>query len=408
MSEYTLRNIKLQLESELERYIDAIKGRKKTAKLTDLVEKLKEKIELITSTLESENKDEINKLNETLTEENILNLDKIEILSESSEESLEVQAGNSDINSSDYEENTHYTKMALDNEKVIHLVTKLIKDDYDGKPEGLAQFIKILNVIKSTITHPDNKVQVLSLIALRLKGKAEDAVSEKVDSIDEIISSLKNKCSGKTVSQIRSSLAEIECHNKDLYTTKLIELNSSLKLAYKNMGMDRENADKLALSDIKSNIKTNFVSNIIIQAATMQEYEGIDELISKFQEAVLISKNKNQANILNISGTSQRGRGNYRGRRPFNNYRNNYNNNYRGNNYSDNNYNHNTNRNNNNNYNDNTGSGSRGLTRPYQSNSNNNRNGRGYYNRSSNNTNNHNNNNSNSTPRTRVVESENE
>jgi hypothetical protein len=359
-----LNSLKEQLSKELIKYQKAKDQNKAYVPIGRIIEELKEKIDNITCLLKTGTKTEYTDL---------------QVFSSTlSDSELELKTFLQSFNIT--EEKFYDTNMAMDSEKVLNTFAKVVKDDYNGNPQGLLQFVKILNVLKSSIPHKDNQNQVVNLISLKLTEKAEEAVPENVESIDEIIAKLKEKCTGKTVAQIRTSLTDVEFHNKDTYIKKLQDINSSLSIAYRNLGMDRVNANNLALADIKNKIKDTFPTDVTVHTVTMQEYTGMDQLVSKFSEALNM---KSKANVLIMTGKNARGlpRGNYRGRRPFNNQGyfnnnnvrrndNNYNNSYgRSNNNNNNGYNYyndNNRNNNNNNYRGNTsrGRGSRndGIT----------------------------------------------
>lgn len=204
----------------------------------------------------------------------------------------------SDLFLSDDQQVTDPKMAPIPSDQVLSIINKIIKEDYDGNPSGLNRFIKTLNVIKTTIPEAQNQEQVVSLITLRLKSKAENAVPEDVTTVTQIIEALKNKCKGKTVTQIRSTLNQMECSQRDQYIRKIKELNEDLTTAYKNSGMSHDNAEKLAIADIKSNMKSNFPTNTVVQATLMHDHDEIDDLVAKFQEALQATKASREAHSL--------------------------------------------------------------------------------------------------------------
>jgi hypothetical protein len=87
--------------------------------------------------------------------------------------------------------------------------------------------------------------------------------------------------------------------------------------------MSQDSANKLAFSVIKTNIQSNFATNMAVQSAMLEESGNIDQFMMKLEKSLHISKASRAASqILKLN--SIRGRGQFRGRNNRGDY------NYRG------------------------------------------------------------------------------
>lgn len=114
---------------------------------------------------------------------------------------------------SDTESNNE--KMALTEDKVLELTDKLLKFDFDGEPAMLTKFTKRLKALELAVPHADNQTYLISLITLRLSGRAEEVVPETPTSVTEIISALETNSKGKTVAQVKATLSNLTYSNKN-------------------------------------------------------------------------------------------------------------------------------------------------------------------------------------------------
>lgn len=226
------------------------------------------------------------------------------------------------------------TEMALDSFKVLDAVTKLFPQDFDGNPLKLEQTIKILNAVKTTITHADNQQQVISLLQLKLIGKAAEALPTTINSIDDIIKCLKDKCRGQSSRQIATSLEGTVCTDRKRYIKDIQEMSEKLRTAYINEGVQKETAITYVIDDISKNIKRNFNTNTVMVAAMNQSFTSVDEVLHRF-ENIQIDK---EASVLAYRQFMNKN-GNSRGRNNHQSYNNGGNNGGNTNNKNKNNYN---------------------------------------------------------------------
>lgn len=222
-------------------------------------------------------------------------------------------------------------KMALSSDKVLDMVTKLFPVEYGGDPLKLAQTVKILKAIKETVTHDDNRSQVISLISLKLVGKAADALPENVDSIDKIIDSLSKTCKGQSSRQLISTLEGTPCTDRRKYVCDLRDIAQKLQVAYVNEGVRKDTAMSYVIDDVTKNVKKNFIQNKVMVASMNQQFNSVDEIIHRF-ETVQIDRdtsilyyhqNKNHNNKNNHH--NKNGKNEYQKKKKWNNnkYKNN-------------------------------------------------------------------------------------
>lgn len=208
--------------------------------------------------------------------------------------------------------------MAIATDKVIDLFSKIFPNEYDGNPLKLDQTIKILKVVKTTFTAPENQKQIISLIQLKLVAKASENLPETINSVDEIIAILQNNCKGQSSRQIVATLEGTACVDRVKYTQNLRDFSQKLHTSYINEGVRRDTVNTYVIDDLTKNIKKNFITNPVMVAAMNQSFTSVDDLIHRF-ESVQIDK---QASVMAF-------RQHYHNARNFSNNfnRNNFNNN---------------------------------------------------------------------------------
>ncbi len=207
--------------------------------------------------------------------------------------------------------------MALSTEKVIDLFSKIFPNEYDGNPLKLDQTIKILNVLKETITDAANQPQLISLIKLKLVSKASDAIANENLNIDQIILALQKSCCGQSSRQIVTSLENTVCFDKKMYITEIQNFSQRLQTSYINEGVRRDTAINYVITDISKNIKKNFIQNPVMVSAMNQNFTSVDEVIHRF-ESVHIDR-ESSLNTFRQTNLNFRGRGDHRGNSKRNN-----------------------------------------------------------------------------------------
>lgn len=217
---------------------------------------------------------------------------ELKILEGAVNNNLDVSYDNSfhsDLDSDDSEDSESRV-MALDSEKVITIITQILRTEYNGEPDGLKPFVKNLESIKESVSHKDNQAQAVKLILGKLTKKAESAVPDTVTTIDEIITYLRIGCKGKTVCQSKSDLNNLSFNNQTAFIENAKNIQLQLQTAYEQEGISRITAKKFSVSDVKEKMKDSFKNSIQIQTALLPEITEMDELVARFQDALNIHK----------------------------------------------------------------------------------------------------------------------
>jgi hypothetical protein len=258
-------------------------------------------------------------------------------------QNLNTRSDNNQINS----------EMAISSDKLIDIISKLFPNDYDGNPIRLEQTVKIITSIKNLVTEESNITAAISLIQLKLIGKASDCLPNEITSFDEIIYALKKTCKGQSSIQLTTSLEGIKLMDRTSFVPRIREASNKLQTAYVNEGVPKNVAKNYCINAVSSSIKRQLPNNTVMVAAMNQSFESMDDLIQKFESIqieretqVLFmktnSQNKNNKNfsVSNFPNYNKRrnnfgnqNRGQYRNR----NNRNNSNNNNSNRNYYNNN-----------------------------------------------------------------------
>lgn len=230
----------------------------------------------------------------------------------------------------------------MDDLEFLNKISKLIRSEYDGEPDGLASFIDQIELVDLG-TPQDKKLVLNEFIKSRLVGRAKDAVSATDLTVEQIKTALKSKIKPENSDVVLGRLMALKADRTSLqnFQEKGEELAEKLRKAYIFDGMPNDLARKMVVEQTvemcKSSARSEYVKTVIASAA----FEEPKDVLAKFVVEVTDTKEKKDATVLSISanrGRGGHGRGRGRGRQNNSNngyyrrYNNNYNNNNNGNN----------------------------------------------------------------------------
>lgn len=216
----------------------------------------------------------------------------------------------------------------------VRTATAVIQQ-YDGASDGLQAFVDSANLIKE-LTVPGQQPMLLKFLKTRVTGKARIGLPENINSFDEFIKNIKERCQDTTSpDQILAKLKSIkQKENLDSFCEQVETLTDKLKNIYLQQKIPAEVANKMvkkAAVDALISGVSNTETRTILKAGS---FDNVKEAIQKVQENGTI--NQNHA-ILNFSTRGHHRQGGNKttgfrqhNRQNFNNFRGN-NNRFRGN-----------------------------------------------------------------------------
>lgn len=254
-------------------------------------------------------------------------------------------------------DNNNKTDNKMEDIDFLGKISKLVKSEYAGEPEGLESFIEQIELVK--LGTPANKTDLLfKYLKSRLTDKAKEAVPATVTTIDDLITTLRSKIKPENSDVVLGRLLALKADKTSLQTfqEKAEELSEKLRRAYISDGIPEAVARKMVVSKAvemcKASARTDYVKTVIASA----HFDEPKDVLAKFVvEVTSETKEKKEAQVLNFSSNrgrggrgrgrgkyqngsnGQNGNGQYQNRRNFNNnynnngqYRSNWHNNGRG------------------------------------------------------------------------------
>lgn len=226
--------------------------------------------------------------------------------------------------------NTNTNSQTMDDLDYLGKISRLIKSEYAGEPDGLAAFIEQIEIIELG-TPPDKMNLLLKFIKSRLVDKAKDALSDADDTVAKVKTALKNKIKYENAEVVLGRLLALNADRTSLqnFQEKAEELADKLQKAYISTGIPSDVANKMVIAKTvqmcKSSAETDYVKTVI--AAAAPTFKEPKETLAMFvTEVTNERKEKKTATVLKF--TSNRGRGGHgkgrgRGRQNYGNYDNN-------------------------------------------------------------------------------------
>lgn len=230
-------------------------------------------------------------------------------------------------NESDSEE------MALNAVEFFNLASKIVPNEFDGKPDKLQSFIDSLTLLSTFVT--EEQANAIAFVKTRLTGKARTLINNPV-SIQAIIDTLQHNIKGDSSSLLNAKLSKLRQNGKDTvnFANEVEKLAEKLNAAYIAEGMSSQLAQKYvtesAVKAMSQNASNNNTKLIIAAGNFSTPQEAITKFVSvdstyDTQENVYYMQGKN--NLRGRFSTHMRGQPRNMNRPNYpQNWRNNYNN----------------------------------------------------------------------------------
>lgn len=168
--------------------------------------------------------------------------------------------------------------------EIIKVITSLVPS-YDGNPQKINNIISSLQACKPLITN-DNKNAALQTILSRMEGKARAAITDNPESIDIIITKLKEKCQLSV--EPNTLIAKLNATKQSggfvRFSEEVEKLTLQLERAYLSENVPIETATKLATNAGLKALSTGAKNNDVKQLFKFREFNSLTKAIEKASE----------------------------------------------------------------------------------------------------------------------------
>lgn len=186
-----------------------------------------------------------------------------------------------------------------------------VVQQYDGASDGLQAFVDSANLMKE-LTVPGQQPMLLKFLKTRITGKARIGLPENINSFDEFIKNITERCQDMTSPE--QILAKLKCikqkENLDTFCEQVESLSDKLKNIYLQQKIPGDVANKMvnkAAVDALISGVSNSETKLILKAGS---FDNVKTAILKVQEN---STNSPNTAILNFSARGHHRQG---GNRP--------------------------------------------------------------------------------------------
>lgn len=242
---------------------------------------------------------------------------------------------------------------------VLRLVSSTINKNFSGDPLALQSFIDSVNLLKTVVTPAALQNTLKQCILSKLEGKARECITDEPNSVDDIITALRNKIKTEKSQVIEGRMQALKADRVSLqdFSQKAEELAEHFRRALVMEGIPADKAREMTVNKTVQMCRASARSDLAKSVLASTTFQDAKDVVAKF--VIEINDESKEKQILSYQHT-KKGNFNFRaGNKRYNN-RNNFNfnnqqqfyNNNRNNNYRRN-FNNNNNRNTRRNYNNN-------------------------------------------------------
>lgn len=178
----------------------------------------------------------------------------------------------------------------------LTLACTVIGEHYYGDPVKLQSFVSSIELLEK-IARTDHNIEILRLFVIsRLVGKAYDAVSDSMNSIDNIKTSLIRNIEKTSFKLIKFELIALSCEKQSIleFVDKATGLAESLEHSLRDVGFPTSLARTETIEAVREicvNKARSSMLKIILKAST---YTNVQEIFTKFLSYVSERKNQRQ------------------------------------------------------------------------------------------------------------------
>lgn len=229
------------------------------------------------------------------------------------------------------EENTMEAKREF-----LKMANGTINKNYSGDPLGLTAFINSIGLLES-VTEQNQQGLLLTFVKTRLEGRAIEAIDNTVNTIDELITQLRNKIKPENSKVITGKMTALRMQrsNPQEFAKEAAELADALQRSLVIEGISYEKANEMTVDKTIEMCRASARSDVVRSILGAAQFRDPKEVVAKLMVETATDNTEKQ--VLAFEGANYRQNG-YRGnnnnnRRPWRggrggNNRNNFNGQY--------------------------------------------------------------------------------
>lgn len=242
------------------------------------------------------------------------------------------------------------TNMPQDPEAFARLASQTIGAKYLGDPLGLRSFLNSVKVAEDLVKD-ENKDLLVSIVISKLDGKAIEAITPQVKTLDDVRAALKAKIRPDNSDIVEGQILALRQDRLPLqeFSKQAEDLADALQRTYIIEGMTPEKANELTIKKTIELCRKNSRSLLVKSILSSSNFPDAKSVISKMivetandtNEKQILSFHSNRGSYRgsnrNNRGNYSNSRGNFQPSKSFyngnnnNNYNSNYSNNYNNN-----------------------------------------------------------------------------
>lgn len=201
--------------------------------------------------------------------------------------------------------------------ELLDIVNGQIKRPYDGEPLGLPTFLTGVEIAKSFASTEDLRSKLVTFVKGRLEGRARELISEDIETIDDLVDTLKDaiKPENSNIIEARIAALHYSYSKQEEFAKRTEELADALRRTLIIEGMTPQKANEITIQrtvKLCSKSTTSDVVKAVLRASTFTTAkEVVAKLITGNDECV---KEKQVLRYQKDNGKFNQTRGKFRGR----------------------------------------------------------------------------------------------
>lgn len=167
--------------------------------------------------------------------------------------------------------------------ELLDVVNGQIKRPYDGDPMGLQTFVTGVEIAKDFATTDALKRKLVTYVMGRLDGRARELISDEIETIEELMDTLKGKIRPENSKVIEARMASLHYSFKrqEDFANRAEELADALRRTLIIEGMTAEKANECVIDRTIQLCKKNTQSNVVKAVLSAATFETAKEVVAK-------------------------------------------------------------------------------------------------------------------------------
>lgn len=222
------------------------------------------------------------------------------------------------------------TKMAQTRESFLKIASNVLNYKYGGDPLKLNSFILDVELVNSLASNDDTRAFCLTFLKSRLEGKAEECIPDQCESVQALITALKDKIKPDNSGIIEGKMTALQLRKGDYskFSAEAEKLAEALRRTLIVEGLTKAKAEEMTIQKTIEICRATTKSDVVKAVLENGNYKSPADVIAKFitqsdkvrrefKEAKNAQKNAN-----NNGHGNGNGNGNARQNKPSNKNRN--------------------------------------------------------------------------------------